>query len=198
MKHPDVELSSVRECQHDYLRIKSFVLRFKTYAGPWSVWLPREIVERKPAVGVVLYDPERQKVVLIEQFRVGVYAGGGASPWVLELVAGLVEPGEAIESVAERETMEESGLQVDDLVPITSYWASPGGSSEQVTLFCGRVDASQADGIHGVVEEGEDIKVVVLDCDEAFAKVRCGEICNAIAIIGLQWLELNRATVFSG
>ena len=196
MTQQNVEIRSVKEHQHNYLHIRSFELRFKTYAGEWSAWLHREIVERKKAVAVVLYDPQRHQVVLIEQFRIGAYVPGGESPWILELVAGLIEPGEGRDEVARRETQEESGMQIDELVPIMTFWTSPGGSSEQLTLFCGRVDASQAGGIHGVIEEGEDIKVVVLDCEEAFAKVQTGEICNAIAIIGLQWLELNQSTIF--
>ena len=118
------------------------------------------------------------------------------SPWLLEAVAGIVEPGENTEKVIIREAKEEAGIDVLELAPICHYWVSPGGCTEGVHLFCGRVDASHAGGIHGLDTEAEDIKVHVYDAQEAFSLVRQGIINQPPTIISLQWLELNFPNVF--
>lgn len=180
-----------------YFRVDEYRLRFELHQGGWSEPVTREIFERGVAAATLLYDPKLDQVVLIEEFRPGVIASG-ESPWLLEIVAGIIESGEKPAEVARREALEEAGMAVSDLMPITQYWVSPGGTTETVYLFCGRVDASKAGGVFGLAEEGEDIKVSVVSSDEAFAKVRSGEIKDAPAIIALQWLELNKKTVFKG
>jgi ADP-ribose pyrophosphatase len=97
--------------------------------------------------------------------------------------------------VAHREAREEAGLSLLALMPICRYIVSPGGSSESVTLFCGRVDSRGAGGIHGLPEEHEDIRVDVLPFTDAMAWLENGRIDNAISIIALQWLALHRAQV---
>src|SRR5690606_40469080 len=137
------------------------------------------------------YDPLRDEVVLIEQFRVGAL-DKKASPWLLELVAGLIEEGEQPEQVARREALEEADLSLDRLWPITEYFPSPGGSDERVHLYLGRCDSSAAGGVHGLAEEGEDIRVHVLSFAEAMAAAEDGRIDNAASLIALQWLALHR------
>lgn len=177
-----------------YFRINRYHLKFELYEGGWSKPIVREVFERGVAAAVLLYDPERDQVVLVEQFRVGAL-GDKRSPWLLEIVAGIIEEGESPADVAKRETLEEAGLPVKKLMPITKYWVSPGGCTETVDLFCAIVDASDAGGVHGLDDEAEDINVVPMAAEEAFKKVRCGEICNAPTIIALQWLELNKELV---
>ena len=153
--------------------------------------MDRELLIRERAVGVLLFDPERDELVLIRQFRVGLLDEKG-SPWILELVAGLIDTEESPEEVAIRESGEESGLCPRDLIRICDYYNSPGGSNERVTLFCGRVDSRDAGGVHGLAEEHEDIEVVVLGFPEALAAVEAGTINNAMSIIAIQWLALNK------
>ena len=136
------------------------------------------------------YDPVRQQVVLIEQFRIGALKDE-KSPWLLEIIAGVLEPHETNEALVHREAKEEAGITVSDLIPIAHYWVSPGGCTERVALFCGRVDARGASGIHGLQGESENTLVHVVDIHEAFGMVRSGMINNAVSIIGVQWLELN-------
>ncbi|MCK4608779.1 MAG: NUDIX domain-containing protein, partial [Gammaproteobacteria bacterium] len=135
-------------------------------------------------------DPKLDKVVLIEQFRIGAIEDKN-SPWLLELVAGLLDKDKTKQQTSILEAKEEAGLEVNELIPIYEYWSSPGASSEFVSLYCALVDASKAHGIHGLEHENEDIYVHVLDRKEAFAAVESGRINNSLAIIGLQWLELN-------
>lgn len=153
--------------------------------------MTRELILRPRAVGVLLFDPAQQQVVLVRQIRVGML-DEGQKPWLLELVAGMVESGEEPIEVAARESLEEANTKPQDLLQICEYYNSPGISNERITLFCGRVDATQAGGIFGLDAEHEDIEVVVLSLADALAKVASGEINNAMSIIALQWLQLNQ------
>lgn len=153
--------------------------------------MTRELILRPRAVGVLLFDPAQQQVVLVRQIRVGML-DEGQNPWLLELVAGMVESGEEPIEVAARESLEEANTKPQDLLQICEYYNSPGISNERITLFCGRVDATQAGGIFGLDAEHEDIEVVVLSLADALAKVASGEINNAMSIIALQWLQLNQ------
>jgi len=153
--------------------------------------MTRELILRPRAVGVLLFDPAQQQVVLVRQIRVGML-DEGQNLWLLELVAGMVESGEEPIEVAARESLEEANTKPQDLLQICEYYNSPGISNERITLFCGRVDSTQAGGIFGLDAEHEDIEVVVLSLADALAKVASGEINNAMSIIALQWLQLNQ------
>lgn len=166
-------------------------LRHTLFRGGWSGELTRELFHRGTCVAVIPYDPARDSVVLIEQFRVGALKYK-ADPWLLEIVAGAVEEGESACEVAYREAREEAGCEIKHLITIGEFFTTPGGSSERITLFCGIVDASGLGGIHGLDEEDEDIRVEVVSFDEAWALLESGAIDSAIPIIALQWLSMNR------
>lgn len=194
MTQNDVEILARETAFQGYFRIDRYKLRHKLFAGGWGVPIQRELFERGHAVGVVLYDPDRDQVVLTEQFRVGAMAAG-RDPWVTEIVAGIIEEGEAPNDVARRETQEEAGCNILDLVPICDYLVSPGGTSETVKLFCARVDARNVNGIHGLPEEGEDIRVWSVPLAAALADLADGKVTNSMTLIALQWLALNRAAL---
>ena len=142
-------------------------------------------------MAVLPYDAHRDSVVLVEQFRMGGL-GISRGPWLMEIIAGGVEPGETPEDVAHRESLEEADCPLQELIPVCRYLASPGGSSEEVNLFCARAELDAIAGVHGKADEGEDIRVHVVPCDEALAMLENGTVHTAPAIIGLQWLALNR------
>lgn len=194
LSHDDVEVLQQHTAYRGYFRIEKYQIRHRRFNGEWSKPLDREVFERGHAVGVLLFDPLLNKIVLIEQFRMGAY-GRTQHPWLLELVAGIMGKNETPEEVAIRETTEETGLQIQELAPICKYWVSPGGSSETVVLFCGRVDASHAGGIHGLVSEDEDIKVWVLDVEAVYTALAEGKINNALSIIAIQWFQLNETKI---
>lgn len=174
-----------------FFKLIKLKLRHTLFRGGWSKILTRELFQRGNCVAVIPYDPVTDQVVLIEQFRVGTLKHDDPK-WMLEIVAGAIEEGETPEEVAYRETLEETGCTIQRLLKVTEFYTSPGGASEKITLFLAKVDASAADGIHGLDTEGEDIRVHVLSFTEAFAKVESGEINSGIPILGLQWLALNR------
>lgn len=175
-----------------FFEIVRYRFRHRLFAGGWTGEIEREVFERGHAVAVLPYDPAADSVVLIEQFRIGALVAGFA-PWQTEIVAGIIEENEAPEAVARRETMEEAGAQVGSLVPICRYLVSPGGASESVAVYCGRVDSRAVGGIHGLPEENEDIRVDVRSFARAMEDLSSGQIMNAVSIIALQWLALNRA-----
>jgi ADP-ribose pyrophosphatase len=178
-----------------YFRIDRYHLRHEQFAGGMSGPIVREVFERGQVAAVLPLDPAAERVVLIEQFRAGAYARGW-HPWLLECVAGVIDDGESADEVARREAREEAGCVITDLLPIAApFLSSPGACSETVSLFCGRVDAATVGGIHGLVEEHEDIRVATWPIDDALGLLETGRIVNAKTIIALQWLALNRERV---
>ena len=191
-----VEIVKHEQCFKGFYQLDRVHLRHELFAGGMSREISREVFVRHDAVCVLPYDPQRDEVVLIEQFRVGAM-GKTKNPWLIELVAGLIDKeGESEpEDVAHREGEEEAGVTFTSLWPITRYFPSPGGSTEFVHLFLGRCSTHGIGGLHGLEEEAEDIRVTVWAYEDALQAVRDGRISNAASIIALQWLALNRAEV---
>lgn len=187
----EVDIQESETVYQGYFRVDRYRLRHLKHDGGWTPELTRELFERGHVVAVVPYDPRRDEVVLLRQFRIGALVGGRNS-WQTEIVAGVIEDGEASQDVARRETIEEAGRELEDLIPIYHYLSSAGGSSETVRLYCGIVDSDGAGGIHGLDSEAEDIEVTALPFSQAWTMVDDGRIDNAPAIIALQWLALNR------
>ena len=187
----DVQLKSKISAWDGYLRVDRYRVTHQLYDGGWSQTLEREVMSRGAVVGVVLFDPKRQEVVLVEQFRVGAWAAGWPDPWLLECVAGIVEPNERPAGVAVREALEESGCIVTRLEFITRYLTTPGSSTEQVDLFCGQIDTTGVGGHHGLDDEDEDIRASVWPLEEALALLNGQKISNAMTLIALQWLSLH-------
>ena len=177
-----------------FFEIVRYRFRHRLFAGGWSGEVEREVFERGHAVAVLPYDPAADTVVLIEQFRIGAFVAGMA-PWQTEIVAGIIEDGEAPEDVARREAEEEAGAAIGPLIPICRYLVSPGGASESVQIYCGRVDSKGLGGIHGLPHENEDIRVEVQSFAAAQEALNAGKIGNAVTIVALQWLALNRERV---
>jgi ADP-ribose pyrophosphatase len=187
----DVEIIG-RELLHDgFLKIEKFRVKCRLFEGGWSSEFFREVLHREQGIGVLLYDPLLDQVLLVEQFRIGCLEDHNNGPWALELVAGLLEPGEDPESVARREVEEESGVTINGLLPIVEYYNSPGGSSEKLSVFCARFDARHAGGIFGLASEAENIRTVIMAREAAVDAIGAGRINNAMSIIALQWLQLN-------
>ncbi|MCP4331618.1 MAG: NUDIX domain-containing protein [Gammaproteobacteria bacterium] len=175
-----------------YFRLDELSVSHELFGGGFSPVFTREIFERGTVVAVLAYDRARAKVVLIEQFRAGA-VDDTDGPWLIECVAGVIEEGESEQQVAMRECEEEAGCSIEQLQLISHYYVSPGGTSEHCSLYCGFVDSEGVAGIHGLADENEDIRVMVVDVEEAYAWVRAGRVRSSATIIALQWLELNQA-----
>jgi ADP-ribose pyrophosphatase len=174
-----------------FYQMEKYVLKHTLFAGGWSGEIGRELFRRTNCVAVLLYDPDADKVVLIEQFRIGAAANTDRA-WLVEIVAGAIDEGETPEQVAHRESKEEAGCDILELTLINRFYTTPGGSSEQISLFYGRVDSTQVGGIHGLDHEDEDILVYAVPFDEAYKMLDEGKIESGIPIIAIQWLALHR------
>lgn len=187
----DVDIRSRETVFQGFFRMDKIRLTHPRFDGTTMPEFTRELFVRGDATCVLPYDPVRDEVVLLEQFRMGAI-GRDQSPWLLELVAGMNEEGESPEEVAHREAEEEAGLTFNRLEKICEYLVSPGGTTELVYLYAGHVSTENAGGLFGLDHEHEDIRAHVFSADEAFAMIRDGRINNAAAIMATQWLQLNR------
>src|ERR1700733_6819291 len=156
-----VELLKAEVLADRHFRYELLTLRTETFAGKMSEPFKREAVRSGPAVAVLLYDPSADRLVMIEQFRIAAYLNHLPSAWILECAAGLVDEGETTEVAARREVQEETGCEVGRMEYAGAYLSSPGISDEMVTIYVGEVDAILAGGVHGHVDEGEDIRTIV-------------------------------------
>lgn len=186
----DVEIIDKTTVFQGFFRLDRYQVRHKLFNGGWSEPMQREIFERGHAVVVLPYNPQTDELVLIEQFRLGAMPSS-QSPWLLEAIAGMIDPGETPQQVAKREAEEEAGLTIETLWPMLSYLSSPGGTTERIQLYLGRLTAPVQAGIFGLMQEHEDIKVHVLAREQAMQLLSEQKIDNAASIIALQWLALN-------
>lgn len=174
-----------------FFRLEKYQMQHTLFQGGWSGKITRELFMRGNCVAVLLYDPNRDEVVLIEQFRAGAVLNPDRA-WLLEIVAGAIEEGELAEEVAYRESVEEAGCKIEEMMLINEFYTTPGGSSERISLFLGKVNTGNIGGVHGLDDEDEDILVSVVKFDEVFEMIESGRIESGVPIIAIQWLYINR------
>ena len=167
-----------------HFKVDKLILQHELFEGGMGKELVRERVTRKNAVAVLPYDPIRDEVVLIEQFRVGALENDN-NPWLIEIIAGLVEEGEEIEEVARREAIEEANCKLENLHYVSSFYPTPGGFAELSHVYIGKTDTTGLGGICGLTDEGEDIRVHVVSSSKALEMLNNGEICSAIPMIAM-------------
>jgi ADP-ribose pyrophosphatase len=176
-----------------FFQIDIYQFQHELYAGGWSNTVTREVFERGRAVAVLLHDPVADTLLMVEQFRPGAIRDPDG-PWMLEIVAGMVEEGEEDQDVARREAMEEANCEVTDMEFIMDYYPSAGGSTELIALYYAAVDLSNVEtGIHGLDTENEDIRTSIVPRETAMQYLKQGKIKASLAIIALQWLALEKS-----
>jgi len=190
----DVRILERSAVYDGHFKMCRLTLEHRCFDGGWSGSLKRELFERGDAVGVLPYNPANDSLILVEQFRPGAVRGD-SSPWMLELIAGVVEEGESDEAVVHRESMEEAGCQLSDLMPVASFFPSAGACSEHVRLYCAKVEAAQVGSVLGLKSEGEDILVHEVARVDAMKLLANDEIPNGHTLVALQWLALHIDTV---
>ncbi|RUO22987.1 ADP-ribose diphosphatase [Aliidiomarina minuta] len=186
----DVRILDKKPLHQGFFKTTLYRLQHRLFKGGWSEEIEREVMDRGHAVVVLPYDPVRDEIVMLEQFRVGALATS-ESPWLIELVAGMTESDESIENVAHRELDEEAGLTCDRLTYAMSYLSSPGGLTERIYIYMARVDATQASLYGGLDSEHEDIRIQPVAREQVMQMLECGVLDNAATVIALQWLALH-------
>lgn len=188
----DVKVTKEKVVYDGFFKMNEYHFKHKLFSGEWSGNVRREIFERGHAVAVLPYDPIQEEFVLIEQFRFGAMATSN-TPWLVEVIAGMIDKGQTPDEVCKREAMEEAGIELEYLTKVLSYLSSPGGTTERLHIYIAKVDSNSAQGIHGLETESEDIRVLRVPEEQAIQWLRDGVIDNAAAIIALQWFMLNKS-----
>jgi ADP-ribose pyrophosphatase len=185
----DAQVLSQQTRYRGFMQVEVLQLQHRLFAsGHFGPIISREIVRRRQAAGVFVYDPLLHKFLLIEQFRAGALKS--SSPWQLEIIAGLVDEGETPLSCVQREALEEANCQILDAQLIHQYHTSTGASDEQFYFYAASADLSRAGGIYGLASESEDIRVHVFDYTDLDSLLSQGHIRNAQLLIAMQWFQL--------
>ena len=201
----DVTVLNKQRVYDGHYQVYRLELQHACFSGDLSPVVVREQLVRHNAASAVLYDPKQDSLILVEQMRVGLIKGGlikgqsfesygdspdspaSDSPWLLEIVAGLIDPGETPEDAIRRESIEETGYEILDLIPILKFYNTPGGFTELTYVYCGIVD-SQHPLPHRNLDDDEDLKVHIIKLPE-FKDVDLGRwVTSASTVIALQWL----------
>jgi len=194
----DIEILDTKWPHDGFLKVRKLRLRHRQFDGTMGAVIEREVFTPPyEAVGVLLYDPDAEKIVLVEQFRCGALPNEqGQEPqgaWQYELVMGMLDnPNESMTDAAIREAKEEAGVTIDNLIPIYSLYTSPGTSSEKMHLFYAVVDSSKIAGVFGLAEESENIRPQVFTLAQGKAAIANGQLNNAATLIAIQWLLLKK------
>lgn len=186
----DVEILATERVYDGFYKMDRLQLRHKTFAGDWSQPITRELMNRHDAVCVLLWDPDADTIVICEQFRIGSL--NEASPWLYELVAGLIDKDESPEEVGRREAVEEAGVDIGRMKFLYRYQPSPGGSNETVYLYIAQASLPECGGVFGLAEESEDIRTHIIARNEAMNWINDGRIANAASLLALQWLDFHQ------
>jgi ADP-ribose pyrophosphatase len=189
----DVKVKTYRVPYAEFFAVEEYDLRYRRFDGGDGPVVNRAVFVNGDAVTVLPYDPVRDRVLLIEQFRPAPFARGDVQPWVLEVVAGRIDPGESPEDAARREASEEAGLTLTNLLPIANYYPSPGAVTEYLYSYVALTDLpDEAAIIGGVESEAEDIKGHIISFDRFLDLIRRGEVNTAPLILSALWLERER------
>ncbi len=179
--------------QGSFFALQSFEVSHQRFDGQGSGVLPREVFLGVDAALVLPYDPVSDRVLLVEQIRMGPLRLGEPNPWVLEPVAGIVDAGETPEAAALREAAEEAGLEDMVLEPINSFYPSPGASTDFFYCYLGLTTLADRDAYSGgLAAEHEDLRLHTIPFARAMDLARTGEIGAGPLLAMLYWLALNR------
>ena len=187
--HTDFSIESRETVFQGFIQVEKVSLKHRLFnQNAYTATISRELVARKQAAGVLIYNDQQQKFALIEQFRVGAIDDTD-SPWQLEIIAGVLDGDESPESCIRRESLEESGCQINTLQHLFSFYPSAGACSELFHLYSAEAELPEKGGIFGMPDEGENIKLHLIDYRDIASLILNGRLKNAPVIMALQWLQ---------
>jgi len=195
----DVVVSARQRPYAKFFALEDYRLRHRRFSGEMSAEVERAVFVCADAVTVLPYDPVRDRVLLVEQFRIGPFARGDTQPWSLEPIAGRIDPGETPEETARREAMEEAGLALGEILPIGQYYPSPGAVDEYIYSYLALADLpDEAARLGGLAAEHEDIRGHVIGFGELMRLVESGEAENGPLLLSALVLARRRKRLMSG
>lgn len=195
----DVVVAARREPYAAFFSVEEYDLRFRRFDGGLSPEVTRAVFVSGDAVTVLPYDAQRDRVLVVEQFRTAPHARGDANPWQIEAIAGRIDAGETAETAARREAVEEAGLHLGALLPVAGYYPSPGICAEYLYSYVALCDLPDgAAGVFGLEGEAEDIRGHLMALDDLMALVASGEVGNAPLMLSALWLQRERPRLRAG
>lgn len=193
--HHDVEIQSQEYAFKGFVQVEKVSLRHRLFnQAEYTPVIHRELIRRKEAAGVLIYNDQQQKFALIEQFRIGAM-NDPVSPWQLEIIAGVLDGDESPETCIRRESLEESGCELDQIELVFSFYPSAGACDELFHLYVAQAELPEQGGIFGMPDEGENIKLHIIDYLDLNLLLQSDRLCNAAVIMALQWLKLHLHTL---
>lgn len=185
----DVTIESREFLFRGFIQVEKVNLTHRLFhRSEYSPIIQRELIHRPEAAGVLLYNNQQQRFALIEQFRVGAL-NDSESAWQLEIIAGVLDGNESPETCIRRESLEESGCEINELQHLFSFYPSAGACAEFFHLYAAEVDLPSNGSIFGVPDEGEDIQLHLFDYAEITMLFKNNRLKNAPVIMALQWLS---------
>ena len=190
----EVKIQSREYLFRGFIQVEKVSLQHRLFnQTEYTPILQRELIHRPEAAGVLIYDDAQQKFALIEQFRVGAMDDSD-SAWQLEIIAGVLDGDESPESCIRRESLEESGCEIDELEHLFSFYPSAGACSELFHLYSAQAHLPEQGGVFGMPDEGENIQLHLIDYSEVTHLLTNGRLRNAPVIMALQWLQQHIKT----
>jgi len=187
--HQDLEIQSRGDAYRGFVQIETVHLRHRLFnQAEYTPPLQRELIRRKEAAGVLIYNDQQQKFALIEQFRIGAI-DDPVTPWQLEIIAGVLDGDESPETCIRRESLEESGCKLNHIEPLFSFYPSAGACDEIFHLYVAQAELPDEGGVFGMPDEGENIQLHIIPYTELNALLKSTRLCNAPVIMALQWLQ---------
>jgi ADP-ribose pyrophosphatase len=187
--HNDVEIQSREYAFKGFVQVEKVSLRHRLFnQTEYTSAIQRELIRRKQAAGVLIYNDQQQKFALIEQFRVGAI-DDEISPWQLEIIAGVLDGDESPESCIRRESIEESGCELNQIKHLFSFYPSAGACDEIFHLYVAQAALPAEGGVFGMPDEGENIQLHIIDYSDLSLLLKSNRLKNAPVIMALQWLQ---------
>ena len=192
--HNDVEIQSREYAFKGFVQVEKVSLRHRLFnQTEYTTTIQRELIRRKEAAGVLIYNDQQQKFALIEQFRVGAI-DDDVSPWQLEIIAGVLDGDESPESCIRRESVEESGCELNQIRHLFSFYPSAGACDEIFHLYVAQAALPAEGGVFGMPDESENIKLHIIDYSDLCILLQSNRLKNAPVIMALQWLQQHLHT----
>lgn len=192
----------VSQTRHPYMNYFTLVeqdIAFPRFDGTFSDRVTRAAFVSGDAVTVLPYDPPRDRVLVIEQFRFGPWLRGAQNPWSIEAIAGRIDASETPEQAGRREAVEEAGLTLGRFHSVGNYYPSPGAVTEYLYSYVAEADLPDGcDGLGGQEAEHEDIRSMLWSFDELMDAVRTGRLDNGPALVSALWLQVHRDRLQAG
>ncbi|MCA9473227.1 MAG: NUDIX domain-containing protein [Nitrospira sp.] len=183
-----VQIEKKNRILDDFFKVEEVHFRYERFDGQMSPLVRRLNFERGDSVAVLLFNPKSRHILLVNQCKYPAYEKGPG--WITETVAGMIEKNESPESAVRREVEEETGYNVGRLEHISTFYVSPGGSSERIILYYAEVDeTNKIEAGGGIASEDEDIMTVELSLTDALKQIQSGQIADAKTIVGILWLH---------